>query len=50
MNKFLKLIIILLYIVYILFVVFFVVNKEYGSLGLVVISLVGIFILSFINK
>ena len=30
--------------------VFFVANKEYGSLGLVAISLVGTFILSFINK
>lgn len=50
MNKLLKPITILLYIVYILSAVFFVANKEYGSLGLVAISLVGTFILSFINK
>ncbi|WP_211656367.1 hypothetical protein [Clostridioides difficile] len=50
MNKLLKPITIILYIVYILSAVFFVANKEYGSLGLVAISLVGTFILSFINK
>ncbi|NMS89874.1 hypothetical protein HGQ85_08015 [Clostridioides difficile] len=50
MNKLLKPITILLYIVYIFSAIFFAINKELGNIGLVVISLVGTLILSFINK
>ncbi|MCC0700971.1 hypothetical protein KGF42_16575 [Clostridioides sp. ZZV15-6383] len=50
MNKLLKPITILLYIVYIFSAIFFAINRAFGSVGLVAISLIGTFILSVINK
>ncbi|MCC0781706.1 hypothetical protein IR152_00875 [Clostridioides sp. ES-S-0108-01] len=50
MNKLLKPITILLYIVYVFCAIFFIMNREFGSVGLVAISLIGTFILRFLNK